>query len=513
MRISDKYMYIPIKKGETEECIEFYLNRGGFLIKIMEFKIPVANHELSADEIDYWAEIPVGQWYGDKLHIEGKNAEYLEKSIQFDKKRNALQINHKCKERRAKFHYSPNVGWCNDPNGLLYIDGEYHFFYQYNPMNISWENMCWGHAKSKDLINWEEMDTTLLPDEDGTMFSGCGVVNEQKLLGLPEKAMVFFYTAAGDNNKWSAGKEFTQKIAYSVDGGKKLLKIQTPCIDVIERDSRDPKVFWHEDTKAYIMTLWIKDDVFAIFRSNDFRNWEETDRFSLKDGWECPDLFKIRTEYGQEAWVFWSASGVYYVGSFDGYKFVHDGIRRDAYIGKNPYAAQAFYGLGDRVLSIPWLRIENDGSNYTGYYGFPTDFSGSKKDGQIVLKQTIAREIIARTVSQEEFLKCDDSKKAQAAVIISGELEKEAGEIKDFNFRINGTEISYFAQKCCLKIGDSELDIKLTKGKIILCIDADLLEVYLEDGERYGAYRVKTKEFSFESAEAESCRFERRFLI
>mgnify|MGYP000404647427 CR=1 FL=1 len=88
-------------------------------------------------------------------------------------------------EDRPAFHVSPYVGWMNDPNGLVYAEGVYHLYFQHNPFDVQWENMSWGHAVSRDLLHWEQKDDVLFPDETGTMFSGSGIVNDRKMLGLP----------------------------------------------------------------------------------------------------------------------------------------------------------------------------------------------------------------------------------------------------------------------------------------------------------------------------------------
>ena len=160
--------------------------------------------------------------------------------------------------------------------------------------------MSWGHAVSRDLLHWEQKDDVLFPDETGTMFSGSGIVNDRKMLGLPEDAVIFFYTADGNNNKWSAGKQFTQRIAYSTD----LLK------------------------------------------------WEQTDRLTFKEAWECPDLVCLKDEKGNETWMFWSADGFYFWGEFDGYQFQTDGVRHAAYINKIAYAAQTYSNTGNLCMTV-----------------------------------------------------------------------------------------------------------------------------------------------------------------
>lgn len=165
--------------------------------------------------------------------------------------------------------------------------------------------MSWGHAVSRDLLHWEQKDDVLFPDETGTMFSGSGIVNDRKMLGLPEDTVIFFYTADGNNNKWSAGKQFTQRIAYSTDGGETLHKIDKGVLPTVCKENRDPKVFWHEKSGAYIMTLWLEENDFGIFRSTDLLKWEQT-----------------------------------------------DGVRYAAYINKMAYAAQTYSNTGNLCMTV-----------------------------------------------------------------------------------------------------------------------------------------------------------------
>ena len=240
----------------------------------------------------------------------------------------------------------------NDPNGLVYADGNYHLYFQHNPFDVQWENMSWGHAVSKDLLHWEQKDEVLFPDETGTMFSGSGIVNDHEMLGLPKDALIFFYTAAGNNNKWSTGKQFTQRVAYSTDGGETLHKLDKGVLEAVCKENRDPKVFWHEKSGAYIMTLWLEENDFGIFRSTDLLNWEQTDRLTLKDAWECPDLLCLKDENEDESWMFWSADGFYFWGEFDGFKFQTDGVRHMAYINKMAYAAQTYSNTGNLCMTV-----------------------------------------------------------------------------------------------------------------------------------------------------------------
>ena len=170
-------------------------------------------------------------------------------------------------------------------------------------------NLCWGHAVSEDLLHWKQLDTVMFPEKDGSIFSGCGIVNERGLLKLPESALLFFYTMAGGKTKWSEGKKFTQRLAYSLDGGKTLQKTAEPVIDHIADENRDPKVYWHENSQAYYMVLFLEGHRFGIFRSENLQDWECTQTLELDEAWECPDLREIPVEDGGSRWVFWSADG------------------------------------------------------------------------------------------------------------------------------------------------------------------------------------------------------------
>ena len=123
-----------------------------------------------------------------------------------------------------KAHFTPQTGWMNDTNGLVFHNGVYELYYQYNPYGVEWNHISWGHAKSTDLVNWENLPVTLTPDEDGYLFSGCGIRNDHGMLGLPKDTLLFFYTAAGHMSPESAGKGFRIMLAVSTGGMRRIWK-------------------------------------------------------------------------------------------------------------------------------------------------------------------------------------------------------------------------------------------------------------------------------------------------
>ncbi len=176
---------------------------------------------------------------------------------------------------RPQFHFTPRINWTNDPNGLVYYKGEYHLFFQHNPVGINWGNMTWGHAVSKDLMHWEQLDHAIEPDDLGTIFSGSAVVDWNNTSGFQmgkENVLVAFYTSAGEHAPVKV--PFTQSIAYSNDRGRTWIKYEkNPVIGHIRAKNRDPKVVWYEPTKEWIMALYLDGNDFILLTSKNLKEW------------------------------------------------------------------------------------------------------------------------------------------------------------------------------------------------------------------------------------------------
>ncbi|MEJ2256718.1 MAG: glycoside hydrolase family 32 protein [Woeseiaceae bacterium] len=251
------------------------------------------------------------------------------------------------KERhRPQFHFTPPAMWMNDPNGMVYLDGEYHLFYQYYPDDTVWGPMHWGHAISRDLVHWEHLPIALYPDELGYIFSGSAVVDWNNTSGFgdgdqPPLVAIFTYH---DPVRGKAGTNDheTQGIAYSVDRGRTWTKFDgNPVLPNVDRhkDFRDPKVFWHAPGSRWIMALSAFDHV-QFWASKDLKSWQHLSDFGHQWGahggtWECPDLFELPVEGTDEKkWVLLlnlnpggpqGGSGTqYFVGDFDGTTFALD---------------------------------------------------------------------------------------------------------------------------------------------------------------------------------------------
>ena len=389
---------------------------------------------------------------------------------------------------RPLLHYAPPVGWCNDPNGLVLHDGQYELYHQYNPCDTVWNNMSWGHAVSTDLLHWQTLAPPLLPNGAGTMFSGCALRNDRGLLGLPESALLYFYTVAGGAARldeeapvWSAGKPFTQNLAYSLDEGKTILR---PKNDVVIGDlgceARDPQVFWYPPRKWYCMALYLRDNLFAVYHSRDLKKWEQSQTFSLAGSWECPNLFPLTAPDGQEIWCFWSADGFYYLGSFDGLCFHCDCVRQLGTRTPLPYAAQIYSGLPDRTVMVTWLRTQNPGCLFRGMFGIPRELSLAEVQDAATGQTRLA---LAQRLPREWF-----SIRQPAAELQSGESCRLTDEaVLQVELALQGnrpTKLSVFGQTLLydpvdglLRASGQEVCLAPSLDALCLLFDRGILEI------------------------------------
>jgi sucrose-6-phosphate hydrolase SacC (GH32 family) len=269
---------------------------------------------------------------------------------------------------RPQFHFSPQQHWTNDPNGLVYFEGEYHLFFQYNPFGDQWGHMSWGHAVSKDLIHWDQLPVAL-PEENGIMiFTGSTVIDEHNTSGFCQNnkpCMVAIYTGFTPE---SAGKKSlqTQNIAYSNDRGRTWTKYSgNPVLDLHMTDFRDPKVLWSKQSRQWIMAVSLPDDhKVRVYASPDLKTWKPVSDFGPAGAtggqWECPELFQLPVEGkpGQSRWVMkvglnpgalQGGSGEqYFIGQFNGTEFKNENpasLTLWTDYGKDCYCALTFNNL------------------------------------------------------------------------------------------------------------------------------------------------------------------------
>ena len=307
---------------------------------------------------------------------------------------------------RPQIHYTPAKNWVNDPNGLVYDNGTYHLFYQYNPQGNQWGNMSWGHATSSDLIHWNEQAVALTRDELGDVFSGSCVIDSRNTAGFGAGAMVALYTSAG-----SEGQQ--QSIAYSTDGGKNFTRYaNNPVIRNNDDNQRDPKVFWHEASQQWVMALakgWKMGVEF--FGSKDLKSWTHLSTFHVPLAgrpslqWECPDLIQIGND-----WVLLVSvnpggplvgSGMmYFIGQFDGTTFTAEDRTYPLWLdyGMDNYAGVTWSGTGDRRIMIGWMNNWSYSgdvpcSPWRSAFTLPRELGLKEYNGQKLLTSTVVKEI------------------------------------------------------------------------------------------------------------------------
>lgn len=370
---------------------------------------------------------------------------------------------------RPQFHFTPAVNWTNDPNGLVFHEGEWHLFYQYNPFGDLWGHMSWGHAVSPDLLRWEHLPVAI-PEADGVMaFSGSAVVDRANTSGFGrngEPPLVAIYTSRTEDDQ-------TQSIAYSNDRGRTWTQYQrNPVIDIEDPAFRDPKVFWHERSRRWIMAVVLANRrQVRFYGSPDLKEWSHLSDFGPEgahpvSNWECPDLFEtpVAGEPGRTKWILqvdsgrghpWLGSGCqYFVGEFDGKRFHNDNPpETELWLdwGRDFYAAQSYAGVpandGRRIV-IGWINNwmyarEIPTSPWRGAQSIPRELELKRFDEGLRLMQQPVREIESL---RGEKLELRDASVAEAnrkiaaagfaGDVLEIEAEIEVGDSENIGLRL-----------------------------------------------------------------------------
>ncbi|MCU7548702.1 glycoside hydrolase family 32 protein [Chitinophagaceae bacterium LB-8] len=327
----------------------------------------------------------------------------------------SVQSNIYQEEHRPQFHYSPQKNWMNDPNGMVYFDGEYHLFYQHDNYENVFGNMSWGHAISRDLIHWQEQPKAIVPDSDslGMIFSGSAVVDKNNSAGFGANSLVAFYTSTSPKQQ--------QSMAYSTDKGRTWTKYkENPVIknevgDQIPDDFRDPKVMWHKESQKWIMSLAVKDHV-EFWSSKNLKEWTKESEFGQAIGshdgvWECPDLFELPVDgnTNNKRWILLvsmnpggpngGSATQYFIGNFDGKYFtiLQTGIRWVDY-GTDNYAGVTYSNMENRAIAIGWMSNWQYAGKvptqpWRGAYTFPRKLSLKTVDNIIFLTSAPVKEL------------------------------------------------------------------------------------------------------------------------
>jgi len=410
LNVAKKFLLLPVQEN-APECKIGIINNNKSEGVLM-------NVRLAREKVDYYVPYDISAYAGQDISIDIQGMpssslcwKEIKLSDTFDSSNRETY--------RPVYHHTPVYGWMNDPNGMFYKDGVYHLYFQYNPYGSMWGNMTWGHSTSTDLTHWTYEGTAIVPDAWGAIFSGSCVVDKDNTAGFGKGAVVAFYTSA-KSTPW--GDVQSQSMAYSLDNGKTFIKYEhNPILTSTERDFRDPKVFWYAPGKHWVMMLAVGQEM-QIYSSGNLKEWKKESSFGAMQGahggvWECPDLVEVAVEGSKEKkWVlicnlnpggpFGGSAAQYFVGSFDGKKFVNESPTQTKWLdwGKDNYATVTWSNApAGRCIALGWM------SNWQYANNVPTT--------QYRSANTLARDLTLYRVGGELYLKSKPSpeiKKARA---------------------------------------------------------------------------------------------------
>lgn len=406
-----KFLLLPVQENAPEGKVNIIVNN--------EFQLEQnINIRLAREKVDYYVPLDLSAYQGKSVSVDVTGMpssslcwKEIKLSDTFDSSNRETY--------RPVYHHTPVYGWMNDPNGMFYKDGVYHLYFQYNPYGSMWANMTWGHSTSTDLTHWTYEGTAIVPDAWGAIFSGSCVVDKDNTAGFGKGAVVAFYTSA-KSTPW--GDVQSQSMAYSLDNGKTFIKYEhNPILTSTERDFRDPKVFWYAPGKHWVMMLAVGQEM-QIYSSGNLKEWKKESSFGAMQGahggvWECPDLVEVAVEGSKEKkWVlicnlnpggpFGGSAAQYFVGSFDGKKFVNESPTQTKWLdwGKDNYATVTWSNApAGRCIALGWM------SNWQYANNVPTT--------QYRSANTLARDLTLYRAGGELYLKSKPSpeiKKARA---------------------------------------------------------------------------------------------------
>jgi sucrose-6-phosphate hydrolase SacC (GH32 family) len=384
---------------------------------------------------------------------------------------------------RPQFHFTPEKNWMNDPNGLIYYKGEYHLFFQHNPLENVWGNMSWGHAVSVDLFLWQELPVAIPCTDDTGIFSGSTVIDYTNSAGFgstDNPAMIAIYTEhKNDKSKQS------QCLAFSLDNGRTFTKYEgNPVLDVNSPDFRDPKVQWIDN--QWLMTIARPDlHQISFFTSSNLKEWKHLSDFGpaaeIGGCWECPDLFQLG-----DKWVlivslnpggYQVGSGTqYFLGQWNGKEFIADDLRtRWLDYGRDNYAGITFNNAPDgRRIFIGWM------SNWEYAHTFPTQ----PWRGAMTLPRELtldADRLIQKIVGESGIPKITFST-SEGSIRINEKEDRfiEIG-LREKNIFIDCTHAwsgeaeplpkKFLLQEIAINTGEVDFEIFLDRGSIELFVD------------------------------------------
>ncbi len=431
-------------------------------------------------------------------------------------------------KNRPQVHFTSRRGWMNDPNGLVYYNGEYHLYYQHNPYGWDWGNMHWGHAVSKDLLHWQELKDAIYPmfnlegGRQDAAFSGSAVVDAKNTSGFRKNGidpLVAIYTSTGRG----------ECIKLSYDNGRRFTEYEGNPI--LKHTGRDPKVFWYDRGNHWVMVVWdngqtkkislAQESIInqqLIYTSPDLKNW--TYQSGVPGFFECPELFELPIEGqpGMSKWIMYDATGRYAIGDFDGKIFkIEQQLKKYEHGGAYFYASQTYNNMPDnRRVQIGWGRnITHPGMPFNQAQLFPTELRLKNTFDGLRLCPVPIKEINSlhqnTQVIESKIIKANDGAEVHVkgdAIHVVAEFEKGDAQ---FSLNVLGFEITYhdLLGELTTMINNGKATVPAAVGpfpppstalaninyikqneevfKIEVIVDKNIVEFFVNDGELYYA--------------------------
>jgi len=506
MTAEKQYLNVPVKRGSKGR--KMTINVDGKLLG--EYWIG-----LGEEDPDWWAFFDIKRFKGKKIEIKmDPGPEDMGVITQDDEIKGGENMYEE--KYRPRFHFSSKRGWLNDPNGMVWYKGEYHLYYQHNPVAIPWGNMTWGHAVSKDMVHWEELPKVLFPDpKTGTCYSGAGFMDTKNELGFKtgdEDVMVAFYLRT----------KIGLCLAYSNDRGRTMTDYgKNPVLTHEGARIDTPRPFYYEPTKRWIAPTYDhfvnkegkKLRAVGFYSSKDLKEWKYESRVTQKKWGDelcgCADFFQLPIDGDQtkKKWVLVLIDGSYIVGTFDGSVFynmegkpaITDDADRSLVICGNFYATQTFHDSPDgRRVQMTWMRgPEHPGMPFNQQMTLPVELTLHSADEGPKMRMNPIKELQSLRTKTYEFKNVVLSEGENPLSKIEGdifEVEVEFEPVADSQTVIDlrGHKVAYDAKTQMLTSGNLKSPLKPIKGVVSLRIylDRSSIEVFGNEGRVYMPLRI-----------------------
>lgn len=388
-------------------------------------------------------------------------------------------------------HLAPPKGWMNDPNGLSFLDGRWHAFYQHHPDDDVWGPMHWRHAMSPDLLHWEDQGIALSPSPLGAIFSGSLVVDHTNSAGFGSAERVAIFTLDGPDGQVQGVAHSPDAVAWTQFGGNPVL------VDQTQPDFRDPKVLRMDD--HWIMALAVAKEVW-FYRSSNLIDWEQVGSHrpsrAAVGTIECPDLAPVTTTNGEDGYVLVygddrggnKENGATFAvaGSFDGETF-HEWASPD-FLDHGPdfYAAQSFAecpSAGPTVLG--WMNSwryanEHPSAGRRGVLSLPRTLAVSSRSDATVMSRLAVDFEMTTSAFGRTWTASPDEALALALQEGSVQLHSDTDAVVDVS--VSSGLVSVARADIGLEHFDLTVELEGSVGPVQIVLDHGTFEAFLPDG-------------------------------